>query len=175
MSRTRIASLLSGVATVALATTFAGGAQAQSWLGAKPYVAGDIHNHTTCIDGSVSVQWLLDKSLDTWGLDWFVHANHGGSGTRDCRFMDPEYDGSNSGEGKYWVETLGKKIQNITIEKIKGDVLTSTEYSPTGAAHQLMWRWQSVQEVDYPIVSERGRFYKKPAIAFSSNILKLGL
>ena len=156
--------MLSGVATVAFATALAGPAQAQGWLGAKPYVAGDIHNHTTCIDGSVSVQWLLDKSLDTWGLDWFVHANHGGSGTRDCRFMDPEYDASNSGEGHYWVETLGQKIQNITINSIKGDVATSNEYSPSGATHQLMWRWQSVQEVDYPIVSERGRFYKKPAI-----------
>ena len=162
MARVKMAVLLSGVATLALS---AGGAQAQSWLGGQPrWVAGDIHNHTTCIDGSVSLQWLLDKSLDTWGLDWFVHANHGGAGTRDCRFMDPEYDGSATGEGHYWVETLGQKIQNVTIDKIKGDFAESNEYSPSGANHQLMWRWQSVQEVDYPIISERGRFYKKPAI-----------
>src|SRR5262249_35785314 len=37
------------------------------------YVAGDIHNHTTCSDGSISMQKLVKKSTDTrdtpWGLD----------------------------------------------------------------------------------------------------------
>ena len=163
MSRTRATLLLAGVATMAV--SFAGQASAQSWLtgpAGPGYVAGDFHNHTTCIDGSVSVQYLADKALNTWGLDWFVHANHGGSGTRDCRFMDPEFDGSHSGNGKYWTETLGKKYQNITINTLKGDAHTATEYGATNAP--TMWRWQSIAEIDYPILMARSQKWGKLAI-----------
>ncbi len=56
------------------------------------YVAGDIHNHTTCSDGSISMQKLVKKSTDTtdtpWGLDWFVQAGHGGSGNRNCTLVE---------------------------------------------------------------------------------------
>ena len=53
------------------------------------YVAGDFHNHTTCSDGSISMQKLVKKATDKgytpWGLDWFVQAGHGNSGgTRNC-------------------------------------------------------------------------------------------
>ncbi|MBF7791066.1 hypothetical protein, partial [Klebsiella pneumoniae] len=33
------------------------------------YVTGDFHNHTTCSDGALSVQKLVDKSVKTFGLD----------------------------------------------------------------------------------------------------------
>ncbi len=162
LNRSRATLLLAGAAT--LATAFAAPAMAQSWVN-KPvnarYVAGDFHNHTTCIDGTVSVQWLLDKSLNTWGLDWFVHANHGGAGTRDCRFMDPEFDGSVSGEGKFWVDTMGQTVQNITINTLKGDAVTGTD---NGVARAAMWRWQSMQEIDYPIIQQRSKAWKKVAI-----------
>ena len=43
---------------------------------AGTYVTGDFHNHTTCSDGSISMQKLVKKATDKvdtpWGLDWFV-------------------------------------------------------------------------------------------------------
>ena len=56
------------------------------------YVTGDFHNHTTCSDGSISMQKLVKKSTDKqdtpWGLDWFVQAGHGGSGNRNCTLAE---------------------------------------------------------------------------------------
>jgi hypothetical protein len=56
------------------------------------YVAGDFHNHTTCSDGSISMQKLVNKATgktDTpWGLDWFVQAGHGGTGNRNCTLVE---------------------------------------------------------------------------------------
>src|SRR5262245_32614186 len=56
------------------------------------YVAGDIHNHTTCSDGSISMQKLVKKSTDKidtpFGLDWFVQAGHGGNGNRNCTLVE---------------------------------------------------------------------------------------
>ena len=50
------------------------------------YVAGDFHNHTTCSDGSISMQKLVQKSTMQWGLDWFVQAGHGGNATAIARW-----------------------------------------------------------------------------------------
>src|SRR6202045_2386516 len=64
---------------------------------ANPYVAGDMHNHNTCTDGSVSAGYAIDRSVakgtaaaggNNFDLDWFTLGNHGGSGNRDCRFSD---------------------------------------------------------------------------------------
>src|SRR5262245_11662567 len=56
------------------------------------YVAGDIHNHTTCSDGTISMEKLIKKSTDRvdtpWGLDWFVQAGHGGNGNRNCTLVE---------------------------------------------------------------------------------------
>src|SRR4051794_30845347 len=56
------------------------------------YVAGDFHNHTTCSDGSISMQKLVRKATETgngnWGLDWFVQAGHGGNGNRNCTLVE---------------------------------------------------------------------------------------
>ncbi len=43
------------------------------------YVTGDFHNHTTCSDGTLSLKKLVDKSVDTFGLHWFVQSGHGGT------------------------------------------------------------------------------------------------
>ena len=59
---------------------------------AGKYVSGDFHNHTTCSDGSISMQKLVKKSTDKadtpWGLDWFVQAGHGGTGNRNCTLAE---------------------------------------------------------------------------------------
>src|SRR3954470_11208484 len=59
---------------------------------AGTYVTGDFHNHTTCSDGSISMQKLVKKATDKkdtpWGLDWFVQAGHGGNGNRNCTLIE---------------------------------------------------------------------------------------
>jgi hypothetical protein len=109
------------------------------------YVAGDFHNHTTCSDGSISMQKLVSKSMDTtsgnFGLDWFVQAGHGGSGNRNCTLVEdgtlatPAYPLTAQGPGTTWVTS------GVTV---KGNVSGS-------GANRIMWRWQSVQEFQYQV------------------------
>ena len=111
------------------------------------YVAGDFHNHTTCSDGSISMQRLVKKSMDKvdtpWGLDWFVQAGHGGSGNRNCTLVEDAALGTpaypfvqGQGPSTTWVNS------GITP---KGTV--------SGAgANRNMWRWQSIQEFQYPLI-----------------------
>ena len=110
------------------------------------YVAGDFHNHTTCSDGSQSLQKLVKKSTDRvetpWGLDWFVQAGHGNSGgTRNCTLTEdasldtPLYPFvAGTGPSTTWTQSIGNA-------KVKGD---------TSAGVGYMWRWQSIQEYQYP-------------------------
>lgn len=110
------------------------------------YVAGDVHNHTTCSDGSISMQKLIKKSTDKtdtpWGLDWFVQAGHGGSGNRNCTLVEdaslstPAYPHVSAGPTTTW--------ENSGIVP-KGNVSGT---SPS----RNMWRWQAVQEFQYPVV-----------------------
>ena len=112
------------------------------------YVAGDFHNHTTCSDGSISMQKLVKKSTDKndtpWGLDWFVQAGHGSSGNRNCTLAEdaslatPAYPVTAQGPTTTWQST-------------------SPSVQPKGLAsgtapNQNMWRWQSIQEFQYPVV-----------------------
>ena len=64
----------------------------ECWQEEGKYAAGDFHNHTTCSDGSISMQKLVKKSTDKedtpWGLDWFVQAGHGGNGNRNCTLVE---------------------------------------------------------------------------------------
>jgi len=168
MPTSRLA-LLSGAATAALC--LAAPAVAQGWVPAKPlaratpYVAGDMHNHTTCTDGSVSTSYLLDRSLaagavngvPNFNIDWFTHGNHGGSGNRDCRFSDTSANlpGDTT---TYWTDTLGQTIQGITIPTLLGDV---PQPPPPRAA---MYRWQSIRDVEYPIIIGKSQLYKKVVI-----------
>jgi len=169
MSPFRVPLLISGAASVTLG--LAGPTAAQSWVPTQPfprnspYVAGDMHNHTTCTDGTVATSYLLDRTLGSgktngtpnFNLDWFTHGNHGGSGNRDCRFSDTSADlpGNTT---TYWTDTLGQTIQDITITAIKGDVPNPP---PSRAA---MYRWQSIREVEYPIIIAKSQQYKKVAI-----------
>ena len=77
-------------------TTAAGSVQASDRPDGKrrgTYLAGDFHNHSTCSDGSTSLQKKVKKSMDRnaetpWGLDWFVQAGHGGTGSRNCTLVE---------------------------------------------------------------------------------------
>src|SRR4029079_844216 len=111
------------------------------------YVAGDFHNHTTCSDGAISMQKLVKKATDKvetpWGLDWFVHAGHGGNGNRNCTLVE---DATLATPAYPLVATQGPTTtwENSGIVP-KGDVSGTR---PT----RNMWRWQSVQEIQYPLI-----------------------
>ena len=142
----------------------------------SPYRAGDMHNHNTCTDGSVSVGYVIDRSVGTgadglggtnYNLDWFTLGNHGGSGNRDCRFSDPGYKNYLTGTSGFpasevgtatnpdgtpratlWTDTFGQTIQGTTVNSLLG--------TPNG---NNMWRWQNIQQVEYPILTSRGAQY----------------
>ncbi|TGD70940.1 hypothetical protein E4634_20265 [Mangrovimicrobium sediminis] len=112
---------------------------------AGEYLSGDFHNHTTCSDGSTSVEVLSEKSLSY--LDWFIHVGHSGSGERDCRVSDFLYLNRDSAfNGGLWANTVGDGPETDSAA-IKGDYIESTL---NGGHVERMWRWQSLQEYNLP-------------------------
>ncbi|HEY7370785.1 MAG TPA: hypothetical protein VIF57_01310 [Polyangia bacterium] len=111
------------------------------------YVAGDFHNHTTCSDGSISMEKLIKKATDTvetpWGLDWFVQAGHGGNGNRNCTLVE---DASLSTPLYPFISGLSP---NTTWEQ--GGITPQGDVSGT-TPNRNMWRWQSIQQFQYPVV-----------------------
>ncbi|MEL6267043.1 MAG: hypothetical protein AAFR52_15580, partial [Pseudomonadota bacterium] len=152
--------LVSSVSALALSGQLAHGQTAASLTeiadlqSGGQYLSGDKHNHTTCTDGAMSVQTVVNESLVTYDLDWFAQTGHGGEGTRDCRFDDPEYDaddglGNNTFSGKSWQET-------IAPEDFGGD----EDFS--GDQRQMM-RWQNLIEFAYPLQRQMGEINDEPA------------
>jgi len=118
---------------------------------AGTYVTGDFHNHTTCSDGTLSVQKLVTKSVDTFGLDWFVQSGHGGNGTRNCTLTeDDTLPGYVSGYGptSVWSGTIGN-------DAVKGDFSGST-------SAKAMWAWQRIEEYQYPLIEQLAYARQKP-------------
>lgn len=119
------------------------------------YVAGDFHNHTTCSDGAISMQKLVKKSMDktdgTYGLDWFVQAGHGGRGNRNCTLVEdatlatPAYPEVFAADG---VTPLGP----ITTWQNSNPAIQPKGAVNGTAPNQNMWRWQSIQEFQYPLI-----------------------
>ena len=117
------------------------------------YASGDFHNHTTCSDGSISIQKLVSKATaSNWALDWFVQSGHGGGGTRNCTLAEDP--------------TLATPAYPLTYSTATPPVLqgplttwqaTNPAVQPKGlvsgnAPNQTMWRWQSIQEFQYPLI-----------------------
>jgi len=157
-SRTKV--LLLTAASVSLGLSEGAAAHDKDRHDANPYVAGDMHNHNTCTDGSVAAGYAIDRSVgkgtaeaggENFDLDWFTLGNHGGAGNRDCRFSDAsaKIPGDTT---TLWTDTLGKTIDGITITKLEG----TQPANPTN-----MWRWQSVKQVEYPIIVDRTSRYRK--------------
>ncbi len=121
------------------------------------YLAGDFHNHTTCSDGTISMQKLVKKATDKvdtpWGLDWFVQAGHGGNGNRNCTLVE---DASLATPAYPFIPG---KSPNTTWEASgvtpKGDVSGTTP-------NRNMWRWQSVQEFQYPLIEYLNAYKNLP-------------
>ncbi|MGK2899180.1 MAG: hypothetical protein ACSLE9_10910 [Burkholderiaceae bacterium] len=126
---------------------------------AGQYVTGDFHNHTTCSDGSISMQKLVrkatDKSDGTFGLDWFVQAGHGGNGNRNCTLVEdaslatPAYPYvAGQGPTTTWTNSIGAAA-------IKGD-------GGGVGGNGNMWRWQSIQEFQYPLLEYLSAYKNQP-------------
>jgi hypothetical protein len=149
------------------------------------YAAGDFHNHTTCSDGSISMQKLVKKATDKtetpWGLDWFVQAGHGGNGNRDCTLVEdatlatPAYP-LRTGATPFDVPTATNPspsqytgpqttwAQSIGGAGIKGSV------SGSGNG-QNMWRWQSIQEFQYPLIEYLSAYLDKPLFLGTESVV----
>jgi hypothetical protein len=157
---------------------------------AGTYVAGDFHNHTTCSDGSISMQKLVKKSTDKidtpWGLDWFVQAGHGGNGNRNCTLVEdatlataaypylsgptPINTGTATAPSQYngpqttWTSTIG----NANIKGLVSNVTTGT---PPVVTSQNMWRWQSIQEFQYPLVEYLATLKNQPMFVGAESVV----
>lgn len=163
LPRSKIIMLTAASASLAMAgAATTASADNVGTTGSSPYVAGDMHNHNTCTDGSVSVGYALDRVLGSgaaaaggqnFDIDWYTLGNHGGSGNRDCRFSDTS--AAVPGETTtFWNDTLGQTIDGITIDSLKG--------TPSGTGTgRVMWRWQNIQEVEWPYVVRRAQQYNK--------------
>jgi len=151
--------MLANASTLALSigVLAAASAPARALDSTDSYMAGDFHNHTTCTDGSVSIATMITKSINTFGLEWMAQAGHGGNGTRDCRYDDPEGDASKTGSGKLWEETIGAAA-------LKGDIVTTTANSPDGLPHRAMWRWQMLKEYVFPQVASLSSQLRNPML-----------
>jgi hypothetical protein len=159
--------ILLTAASASLALTQSAGAEewGKDHHRGNPYVAGDMHNHNTCTDGSVAAGYTIDRAVgrgvasaggNNFDLDWFTLGNHGGSGNRDCRFSDTTANlpGQTT---TTWNQTLGQTIDGITIASLKG--------TPNGTgSNAKMWRWQSIREIEYPIIVNRTPMYDKVLI-----------
>jgi hypothetical protein len=121
------------------------------------YLAGDFHNHSTCSDGSTSMQKLVKKSMDKtdtpWGLDWFVQAGHGGSGSRNCTLTEDE---SLTTPAYPFVSGQGP-----TTTWVNSGVTPQGDVSGSGA-NRNMWRWQSLQQFQYPLLEYLAAYKNLP-------------
>lgn len=165
--RTPVALAVVVVGVAAVTAPLPAGADHGRGRSSGTYMAGDIHNHSTCSDGSTSMQKKVKKSMDRnaetpWGLDWFVQAGHGGTGSRNCALVEdaslatPAYPFV-TGPTPFDVPTAANPspslyagpqttwAQSIGAAAIKGNL------SGSGAA-QNMHRWQSIQSYQYPLL-----------------------
>ncbi len=138
-------------AIAALATTTLASAPSTATAAGKTagkYVSGDFHNHSTCSDGAISMQKLVNKATAVWGLDWFVQAGHGGTGNRNCTLVEdaslstPAYPYiTGTGPTTTWADAANG-IGAANIKGLNGGV----------GGNGNMWRWQSIQEFQYPVM-----------------------
>jgi hypothetical protein len=156
--KTRIALAVAAIATLAVAASSPTIASAAGKT-AGQYVTGDFHNHTTCSDGTISMQKLVKKATDKvdtpWGLDWFVQAGHGGNGNRNCTLVEddtlstPAYPFvAGQSPQTTWTDSIG-------AASIKGD-------GGGVGGNGNLWRWQSIQEFQYPLVEYLAAYKSLP-------------
>ena len=152
---------LAAVAAIGSLVLIAAPTIAQAGKVAGKYVAGDFHNHTTCSDGSISMQKLVKKSTDStdgnFGLDWFVQAGHGGTGNRNCTLTEdasldtPVFPYTGQGPTTTWQSTA-----------TPGPVVPKGIATGAASPNASMWRWQSLQEFQYPLMEYLATLLDRP-------------
>jgi hypothetical protein len=141
---------------------------------AGTYAAGDFHNHSTCSDGAVSLQKKVAKSMNRnattpWGLDWFVQAGHGGTGNRNCTlaedaaFATPAYPLVTNSSGTL----LGP---NTTWQNSIPPVQPKGTVNGT-SPNQQMWRWQAIQEFQYPLMEYLAAYRNEPLFIGAESVV----
>ena len=151
----RVAAVALFGTAAALATAPTAEAQGRSNPGR--YVTGDFHNHTTCSDGQISVQRLVNRSVDTYGLDWFILADHGGSGTRNCTLPDDLQTATDSGVDALFPFVEGQGPATTWADSGQGGRIIANPPSTT-----TMRRWQTIAEYHYPVAEAMSRAKRKP-------------
>jgi hypothetical protein len=172
-----VALAIAAITTVVTLTPAASAADKASTKAAGTYVTGDFHNHSTCSDGSLSLKKLVDKSVNTWKLDWFVQADHGGRSARNCTLAEDPFEPvapalglTNSATGPWQASppvtypgagqpASALKGPNQTWESTVG--LAAIKGDGTATPKQ-MWRWQEIKEYQYKVLETLGRDAKKP-------------
>lgn len=149
----------------ALAAT---GASAQGTRGGT-YLAGDFHNHSTCSDGAVSLQKKVKKSMDRtpetpWGLDWFVQAGHGGTGNRNCTLAEDASLATPAYPLVYAAD--GTTLQGPTTTWLNTNPPVQPKGNVSGSGNNRnMWRWQAIQEFQYPLLEYLAAYRNEPIFA----------
>jgi hypothetical protein len=163
------------LSAAAMSAAYAGGFDnAIANKGGGTYVTGDFHNHTTCSDGSISMQKLIKKATDKsdtpWGLDWFVQAGHGGNGNRNCTLAEdatlatPAYPLVFATDG---TTLLGP---NTSWQNSNPSITPKGRVSGN-APNQVMWRWQSLQEFQYPLTEYLAALKNMPVFSGMESVV----
>lgn len=145
------------------------------------YVSGDFHNHSTCSDGQISMKKLIDKSVKTFGLDWFVQADHGGSSARNCTLSEDPFEPvvpalglttSPTGQPPTTYPAGGNGLPGgQPASALKGPNQSWESTLPGGraaikgdgtAVPKAMWRWQEIKEFQYKVTEDESRARQKP-------------
>lgn len=114
---------------------------------AARWVAGDFHNHSRLTDGSHHPRTVMEKATREFGLDWIANSEHGGAYRRDA-------------EGRYWKDpAIQPPVTIHGTPKFDKD------------QRQFMWRWQSLCDYSFPILSAA----RKSTSKFGGKVLLLGI
>ena len=167
-------------------TTAAQAADKAATKKAGTYVTGDFHNHSTCSDGSLSLQKLVDKSTGNKtgaaNLDWFVQADHGGSSAKNCTIAEDPFEPNTpalglsptttSNSGSSPTSTLSststspypKGGQDASLGKGPNQTWANTQgVTIKGDTNSSkMWRWQEIKEYQYAVLEKESRTRQKP-------------
>lgn len=157
----QVAVAVSAALGVAFVGTVVTGADAAKTAGT--YVAGDFHNHTTCSDGSISMQKLVNKATATpWALDWFVQAGHGGSGNRNCSLAEDAALATPAFPLMQSATNPGTVLGPTTTWQNSNPPVQPKGLASGTAPNQNMWRWQSIQEFQYPVLEYLSAYKNVP-------------
>jgi hypothetical protein len=126
------------------------------------YVTGDFHNHSTCSDGSISMHKVVNKSTEAWGLDWFVQAGHGGSGNRNCTLAEDGNLASPAYPVVYSTASPPVLLGPQTTWQNSNPPVQPKGLVSGASPSQQMWRWQSLQEFQYPAVEYLSAYKNVP-------------